>query len=144
MWLIYSVTLHWGKLIFPLLTNTHCKWLPGEGWGFYPFFLPLGRILYPFFFLWNFVCFEPVQFLCRLPQSLWVHMYTSTAVSVRIWFLGVIHHSWFLKSFCLQICIYPWTLNGDISIKSSHLGLSSSVIHSLHIILLWISLLIFI
>lgn len=75
----------------------------------------------------------PMQVLCILPQSVWVHMCISPAMSRRHGFLGIFHPHWLLQYFLL---LNPEgeRFDGDIP-----LGLCSKVSHSLHIVQLWLS-----
>lgn len=69
---------------------------------------------------WGPIWLEPVQVLCMLPQSLWVHMCISPIVSRKHYFLGVIHY------FIIFLPPIPHrSLNpeGTHLIKLSHLGL---------------------
>lgn len=69
--LIYTVTLRYRKLIFPLPMDINYRQFLGQGWDL---------ICTSSSQRWDPTCLEPVQVLCVLPQSLNSHMHRSCCV----------------------------------------------------------------
>lgn len=70
-----------------------------------------------FFQHWYSIWLNSVQALFMLAESLWVHMFISTAVPCRHCLLGVLHAHWVLKYSCLFFSIPFWALRGRVYIK---------------------------
>jgi hypothetical protein len=96
--------------------------------------LGMGVFVYFPFQHWDSIWFRPVQTLCMLPQSLWVHMCISPTVSRWPCFLSVFHPHWLLQPLYLSHTVpESWVFDGDIPYRAE----CSKVSHSL----LWVSML---
>lgn len=86
---------------------------------------------------------EPVLFLCLWPQTLWVHLGISVAVSWGHCLPWSYYALWLLLSFYLLFSIGPWTPR-RFDEENPFRTECSKISHFLHIVQLWVFVLIFI